>query len=310
MADAVTTTTQVDPAVGLFYERTLLQENRPEYVFNEFAQQFNLPSKGGTTIKMRRYSRYSSATTPLTEGITPNGHKMAKTDLLATVSQYGDFMTITDVVDLTVEDPVMTVEVDLQADQIMNTRDQLTRDVLANNASSTTCSNGTGTATLLNDTDMKAVRQTLRSSDAKTLTALQQGTDKQGTSPVRASYWGIFDADLENDLEKVSGFKLTSAYSTQGTTHVSEYGQAAGIRCLTTTQGYVSSGTYSNPIIAQNAYGVVKLDGGSASSIIKGFGSSGTSDPLDQRGSVGWKMWHVARILNDVNIHVLKCTNA
>jgi len=310
MADNITTTNEVDPAIAVTYERTLLQAPRPEYIHNKFARRYSIKSKSGNTIKMRRYSLYSAATTPLTEGITPNGHKQAKVDLLAEVSQYGDFATITDVVDLTVEDPNVTIEVDLQSDQMQNTDDQLTRDVLAASASSTTCSSGSGTATLLNATDIKAVRDTLRQNNAKFMTSLMAAGTGQGTSPIRPSFWGIADTDLESDLESVSGFKSVANYAGHQGVDPVEWGYTHNVRWLTTTQGYVSSSTYSLPIIARDAYGVVKLDGGNAQAIVKGFGSSGTSDPLEQRTTVGWKMWQVARILNDLLIHVLKCTAA
>ena len=309
MADALTTTTQVDPAVATVYERTLLQPAFPEYVHNKFAQRFSIASKSGNTIKMRRYSRYSAATTPLTEGITPNGHRQSKTDLLAEVSQYGDFCTLTDVVDLTVEDPNITIEVDRQADQMQNTEDQLTRDVLATSASSTTCSNGSGTATLLNATDIKTVRGTLRGNNAKFMTSLVRAGTGQGTSPIRPSYWGIADTDLEDDLEDVSGFKAVANYAAQQGVDAAEWGYTHNVRWLTTTQGYTSSSNYYCPIIGQEAYGVVDLKGGNAQAIVKAFGSAGTEDPLEQRATVGWKMWQVARILNDLFIHVLICTN-
>jgi N4-gp56 family major capsid protein len=309
MADAITTTTEVDPAVGIVYERTLLQPNFPKYVHNKFAQRFGIASKKGNTIKMRRYARYSAATTPLSEGITPNGHKQSKIDLLATVSQYGDFATITDVVDLTVEDPNITIEVDRQADQMQNTMDQLTRDVLGNSASSTTCSNGSPTATLLNKTDIDGVRGTLRAQDAEYITGLIRAGTGQGTSPIRPAFWGIADTDLEDDLEDVSNFKYMANYAGQQTVDPAEVGSTGNVRWLTTTQGFVSGSNYSCPIIAKNAYGVIDIRGGNAKSIVKGFGSGGTSDPLDQRATVGWKMWQVARILNDVNVHLLICTN-
>ena len=308
--DNITTTNEVDPAVAVTYERTLLQAPRPEYIYNKFARLYSIKSKSGNTLKMRRYSLYSAATTPLTQGITPNGHKQAKVDLLSEVSQFGDFATITDVVDLTVEDPNIAIEVNLQSDQMQNTNDQLTRNVLAASASSTTCSNGSGTATLLNATDFKAVRDTLRQNNAKFMTKLMAAGTGQGTSPIRPAFWGLFDTDLETDLESISGFKSVANYAGHQGVDPVEWGYAHNIRCLTSTQGFVSSGTYSNPIIAQDAYGVIKLDGGNAQAIVKGFGSSGTSDPLEQRTTVGWKMWQVARILNDLLIHVLKCTAA
>jgi N4-gp56 family major capsid protein len=309
MADNITTTTQIDPAVAVTYQRTLLEPAYPAYVHDNWATKYSIARKSGNTIKMRRYSRYSAATTPLTEGVTPNGHKQSKVDILAQVSQYGDFATVTDVLDLTVEDANIVIEVERQADQMRNTNDQLTRDVLATSASSTTCSNGTGTATLLNKTDIDGVRQTLRGNDARYMTPMIKAGTGQGTSPIRASYWGIADTDLEDDLENVSGFKSVANYASQPTVHSEEWGCTNNVRWVTTTQGYVSSGTYSCPIIAKDAYGIVNLEGGNATSIIKAFGSAGTADPLDQRATVGWKMWQVCRLLNDLYIHVLKCTN-
>jgi N4-gp56 family major capsid protein len=309
MADNLTTTTEVDPAVGIFYERTLLQPNFPEYIHNRFAQKFSISSKSGKTIKWRRYNRYDPATTPLTEGITPNGHQQSKIDLLATANQYGDFAIITDVVDLTVEDPNITIEVDRQGDQMMNTMDVITRDVLANAASQITCSNGSPTATLLNATDIRTARQTLRSNDSKRLSDLIAAGTGQGTSPIRSSYFAMADADLEDDLEDVAGYKITANYAGQQGVDVAEHGQVEAVRFLTSTNGATSGSNYLIPIVGKDAYGVVDINGGNAKSIIKGLGSAGTADPLDQRTSVGWKMWQVARILNDANIIVLVCTN-
>lgn len=305
MADNITTTEQVDPAVAVTYNRILLEENYPEYIYNRFAQKHSIKRKSGNTMKFRRYSRYSAATTPITEGITPNGHKMAKVDLLAEVSQYGDFCTITDVVDLTVEDAVVAKEVELQADQMRATLDQLTRDVLVGSASSTTCSNSSGVGTLLNATDIKAVRKTLRQNRAKFMTTLMRAAQGQGTAPVRPSYWAFADTDVENDIEAVVGFRSVANYSGYQGVDSQEWGYTHNIRWLTSTEGYVSGGVYSCPIIGKNCHATIDINGGNAASIVKG-----PIDPLNQRTTVGWKMWQVARLLQDLHIHVLKCTAA
>jgi N4-gp56 family major capsid protein len=210
---------------------------------------------------------------------------------------------------LTVEDGNIVKETELQADQMRNTIDVLVRDVLAASASSTTCSNGDPTVTLLNKTDIDAVRLTLRTADAAYLTSMITAGGNQGTSPIAEAYWGIADADLENDLELVSGFKEVKNYASQGNVAQGEYGCTGRVRWLTTTQGYVSGSTYSCPIIAKGAYGIIDINGGNAKSMV--FRGGGINDPLAQTAAtVGWKMWQVARILNDSFIHVLKCTNA
>ena len=308
-ANLMTTTTEVDPAVNLFYQRTLLQPPQPGYIYTRFADKMSISRKSGNTMKFRRYSRLSAATTAITEGITPPTDQLVKTDILAQVSQYGRSIIITDIVDLTVEDPVITIAVDRQSDQMNNTNDQLVRDYLAQSASSTTCSNGTGTATLLNKTDIDGVVGTLRSNDAKFMTGVVQASTGQGTAPIRPSFIAMADQVLEDDLEDVSGFKSITNYPAQQPIMEDEWGSTGNVRWLTSTQGYVSSSTYSNIVLAKEAFCMIDINGGNASAIIKGFGSGGTSDPLDQRSTVGWKMQQVVRIKQDLYVHVLKCTN-
>jgi len=86
---AQTTTTQVSAAVSTMYDRLLLMRAKPHLVHTLFGQRRNLLKKNGNTIRFRRYTNLSAATTPIGEGQTPSGSQLAKTDLNAVVSQYG-----------------------------------------------------------------------------------------------------------------------------------------------------------------------------------------------------------------------------
>ena len=46
---------------------------------------------------------------------------------------------------------------------------------------------------------------------------------------------------------------------------------------------------YSTLILGANAYGVTSVEGGGLETIVKQLGSGGTSDPLNQRATAGWK---------------------
>ena len=46
---------------------------------------------------------------------------------------------------------------------------------------------------------------------------------------------------------------------------------------------------YATLIIGDNAYGTTEIEGGGLEHIVKQLGSAGTSDPLNQRASAGWK---------------------
>lgn len=313
--DNLTTTTQVDPGVATFYDRVLLKRAQPYLVFNKFAQTRDIPAKSGNTVKFRRYSAMTVATTPLTEGITPPGQQLAKTDLTAKVAFYGDFVHITDVVDLTVEDAVLTEAAELQGEQGGQTLDLLMRDVLMACASQTNASGGANgkTPTESSVTDVTAVIKVLRAANARYITDVITASNGVGTSPVAQAFWAMSHSDLDDMWEAVTGWKGTHEYPSQGTVLDAEIGQVKRIRVLSTTQGHkdttTTPDTYKTVIVGKDAYGATRLSTLTMKNIVKAFGSGGTSDPLDQRATSGWKASFAGRILNDAFMHLLVCSN-
>lgn len=313
MADTLTTTTQVDPAVSTFYDRVLLKAATANLVHLKFAQHARLDKKSGNTYKWRRYSNLTVATTPISEGSDPPGQRLAKTDLLAQISFYGDFVHITDVVDLTVEDAVLTVAAEKLGEQEDRTFDTLMRDILIATASSTNASGGSNgnTPTEITRGDIDGVILTMLGNDAKMITRMVQGGTGQGTTPVRAAFWNIINPAIIDDLEDVAGFKPVSEYPNQTGVDETEWGSVGNSRWLWSSIAHASAdGTtqYHLPMIGMDAYGDVELIDNR--NIVKPFGSGGTSDPLNRKASSGWKAAWVARILNDSFIHLLKVTSS
>jgi N4-gp56 family major capsid protein len=313
--DNLTTTTQVDPGVATFYDRVLLKRAQPYLVYNKFAQTRDIPAKSGNTVKFRRYSAMTVATTPLTEGITPPGQQLAKTDLTAKLTFYGDFVHITDVVDLTVEDAVLTEAAELQGEQGGQTLDLLMRDILMACASQTNASGGSNgkTPTEPAVTDVTAVIKVLRAANARYVTEVITASNGVGTSPVRQAFWGMSHSDLDDAWEAVTGFKATAEYPQQGTVLDAEIGSVKNLRLLSTTQGHkdttTTPDTYKTAIVGKDAYGATRLSILTMKNIVKAFGSGGTSDPLDQRATSGWKASFAGRILNDAFMHLLVSSN-
>ncbi len=104
---AITTVAVLPPAVREYYDRLLLMTAYPALVHTRFAQKRVLPEKMGDTIVFRRYSRLSTVPIPLVDGITPPGAPLSASDIKARVDFYGNFVTITNQVELTVEDRVL-----------------------------------------------------------------------------------------------------------------------------------------------------------------------------------------------------------
>ncbi len=53
--------------------------------------------------------------------------------------------------------------------------------------------------------------------------------------------------------------------------------------------GAAGRDVYASVVLGENAYGITEIEGGGLKHIIKQLGSAGTSDPLNQRATAGWK---------------------
>lgn len=311
--DNITTTTQIDPPVEVFYHKVLLKRALPYLLWDKFAQIKDIPGKSGNTVKFRRFAALSLPTIPLTEGITPPGQQLAKTDLTAQIAFYGDFVTITDVVDLTVQDAVLTETAILQGEQSGQTRDVLMRDILMACASLTNASGGSNgkTPTEPAASDLQALTKALRTGNARYITEVLSPMPGVGSTPVRAAFPAIAHTDLDDAWEAVTGFKSTAEYSQQKNLDESEIGSVKNLRILSTTQGHkdttTTPDTYKTAIIARDAFAMTRLTTMTLKTYYHPFGTG--EDILHQRAKRGWKMSFAGRILNDAFMHLLRSSN-
>ena len=312
---AITSVAVLPPAVREYYDRLLLMTAYPALIHTRFAQKRVLPEKMGDTIVFRRYSRLDTVPIPLVDGITPPGAPLSATDIKARVDFYGNFVTITNQVELTVEDRVLNEAARLLAQNLAQTMDEVTRDVLASTSSVLQCANGTNgnTPTELSKADIDAAIKTLLGNDAEMISEVIEGRDAFGTAPVRPAFWGYIDTDLLDDLEGVANFLSSANYPNNQRVLDNEWGSTSNVRWLYTSVGSVSAASpavYNNFIVGKEAYAVVHLGSESGEFYVEPLGSAGAADPLHQRGSVGWQHPFVARILNDAFMLNLMATHS
>jgi len=313
---ANTTLTQVPAGIQAFYDKNLLMRSVAYFVHDKYGQAKSLPTKSSETIKFRRYSNLTAATTPLTEGVTPAGSQLAVTDITAAVVQYGDFVTLTDKIAMHVEDNVVMEATDILGDQAGLTLDTVWRDAIIPNLANSTIltvagagavETGLVAADIITAKALDVSILALKSSLAKKFTSVITGSTAVGTEPVRAAYMAIVHPDVVYDLESVTGYKNTAEYASQGDIQEGEVGAYKDIRFIETTQAYINTDggdtnvdTYHTAIFGKEAYGVVSVRGKKKMDVyVKSLGSGGTSDPIDQRSTIGWKASTVAKILND-----------
>ena len=70
------TTATMTKEMKTFYEKRLIDQAEPRLVHDQFADYYPVPQNGGKTIEFRKYDSLPKASTPLTEGVTPNGQTL------------------------------------------------------------------------------------------------------------------------------------------------------------------------------------------------------------------------------------------
>lgn len=307
----------ITPRTAAFAIAKLLARAMPHMVLEKFGQTFPIPERKTKVAKFRRYNKLALATTPLTEGVTPAGKSMTVTDVTATLDQYGDFVTITDVIQDTHEDPVLQQAQEVLAQQAAETIETIRYNILKA-GTNVFYTNGTArnqVNTPLSLADQRQVTRALKRQNAKHITSIVRSTPSFNTENVEASYVAVCHSDLENDIRAMTGFINTKDYG-QITPWENEIGAVEDVRYLRSTlftpfadaggaagamisTGAVNADVYPILYFAQDAYGIVPLKGLKSITPMVVNPVPSKSDPLGQRGHVSWKSMQTAVILND-----------
>lgn len=310
-----------------YYDRKLLERAQPVLCHDKFGQDRPLPNRSTNKINFRRWEKLTPTTTPLIESITPVGSSLSKTDITATVQQFGDFVTGSDLLQWTSRDEVLNDAADVLGEQAGESKDQVCRDIVVAGTSVFCAEDNTGTTGttrtnvdgLINNVILDKAIRALQLNNAKPFTKLIKPGIGVGTSAVLPSFWCVTHPEVYYTLRKaasVPGFVSVKDYPAQQEVMDGEVGSYKDIRFVSTTFGKIFLGggntgvaghkqtgglddVYAQPIFGRNAYGNVPLTGHSLEMVTKPLGSAGTADPLNQRWSAGWKACFTHKILND-----------
>lgn len=301
------TNTTLSPGLSvenkIFYDKTLLIEAQPNLIHDQFGQKRPIPKNGGKTIEFRKFAALPKATTPLTEGVTPNGKSLSVTAIEAEVAQYGDYVVYSDVLDLTAIDPVVTEGVKVIGNQAGITLDTITRNVLQSGKNVFYCPKADGTEVTTRDGLDNTCKLT-----AKQVKKVAAFLKKVNAPKIDGSYVAIIHPfvayDLQNDPEWIEAHK----YATPDNIYEGELGKIGGVRFVESSEAKVyDGGVFGCLFLGANAYGITEIEGGGLRTIIKQLGSSGVADALDQRASIGWKAIKTAEILLDAYLIRVEC---
>ena len=280
-----------------FYDMTLIDEASANLVHDQFGQKKPIPQGSGKTIEFRKFAPLAKATTPLTEGVTPDGKSLSVSTVTATVSQYGDYITQSDVLELTSLDNTILEATKLLGRQAGLTLDTVVRNVLNSGANVTYCpkraADGAETAV--------TSRANLDDTCELTVGVVQEVVAKlrgQNAPTIGGKYVAIIHPYIAYSLMRDPEWIDAHKYAKPDNIFAGEIGEIGGVRFVQTTEAKVfANGVFSTLFLGEGAYGVTDITGGGLQTIVKQKGSAGTADPLDQRSSVGWKAIKTAEIL-------------
>ncbi len=280
-----------------FYDMTLIDEASANLVHDQFGQKRPIPKNGGKTIEFRKFAPLAKALTPLTEGVTPDGKSLTVTAITATVAQYGDYITQSDVLELTALDNTILEATKLLGRQAGATLDTVVRNVLQSGNNVTYCpkvaADGAETAV--------TSRTALDNTCQLTVKVIQQVVAKlrgQNAPTIGGKYVAIIHPFVAYDLMRDKEWIDAHKYTNVNNLYEGEIGEIAGVRFVQTTEAKIyEGGVFGTLIFGEGAYGVTEINGGGLQTIVKQKGSAGTADPLDQRSSIGWKAIKTAELL-------------
>lgn len=315
---ATTTYGDISQRTAAWAATKMLEHQEPIILLGRFGDNKPVPKNKAQAVKFRRPIPFTISTTPLTEGVVPTAQQMQYEDVSATLAQYGAVVEITDVVQDLSEDPVLSSASELCGEQAGETCELVTWGVVKA-GTNVFYANGTArtdlnTALTLNK--QRAVIRGIKSNRGKKHTKMLGGSPNDNTTPIEAAFLAFGHTDLESDIRNLAGFTPVAEYGQRQPLPM-EIGSVEDVRYMTspvlnpflaagsstlnsmTSAGGVNTDVYPIIYCAKNAYAHVSPQG--KESMIPQILNPNVprgGDPLGQKGTVGWKKYYVALILN------------
>lgn len=298
-----TETGSLSAEMKTFYEKRLLDQAEPLLVHNQFGDKYPIPAGSGKKIEFRKYSALPKALTALTEGVTPAGNSLTVTTVEGTVKQYGDWIQLSDMLQMTAIDNNVVQATKLLSSQAGRTLDTVTREVLAGGT------NVIYAPKVVDGAETEVLsRSTLTPECVLTPFVVMRAAatlEAMNTPKINGSYVLIIHPYCRETLQESPGWVDVVKYKEGNNTFSGEIGKIGDVRVVTTSEAkiindstcpVVESTTYysvfTSLLLGANAYGVTMLENGGLQHIVKQLGYG--EDPLNQRSSCGWKATSVA----------------
>ena len=232
-ANVQTTATEtLTEGMQRYYDTELLENAKEELFFNQFGKVQTLPEGNGKKVQWRKFDTFGKALTPLEEGVTPDGNTMTMTTVEAEVEQYGDYTTVSDMLDMTAVDDVILSCTEEHGAQAGLTLDTLTRNEICK-------------GTNVSFPGTKMFRYDLTSDDKLTATTVNKAVTKlkkNKTPKINGKYVCIIHPSVSEDLRESEGWIEAHKYAAVTEIFNGEIGELHGVRFIESNEAPIFCG--------------------------------------------------------------------
>lgn len=296
------------PEKAIYYYRVFLKEYEGKQVHGQFGEKLTYPKHSGNVINIRGMSPYPTVTTPLVEGVTPKGNLMNFYYIEATVEQYGAYTMITDFARFASRDDVITKDAEALASQAGRTIEELDREMLNSGQSVIYAPAVAADGTITEVTTRSGITK-LSKFSVDVIFRAANYLEMQNAETIDGTYVAIIHPNVKYDVMRNPEFISIVKYQKPDRIFKGEIGTIGNIRFVVSTYAKVFTGAgsqnidvYSTLVLGKDAYKTLEIEGEGLHTIIKPAGSGGTSDPLDQRSTQGWKTTHGVVITGETSM--------
>lgn len=287
-----------------FYQRALLERLMDQVVFMKYGKKNNIPKRAGATTSFRRLEMPSLSTNAIVEGTTPDSLDLTINKISATVKQYGAWTKVSDFLDMTGLDPIITETAQMFGDHAGLSMDQIVRDIVAA-GTNVLYANGKTARNLVAAGDKITAADII-----KMRTIMVKNNVKQVKLPNGGKgYLAFTNPEVIANIMSLTEWKDQNTYVDVKNREQGIVGQMYGVYFLEATTAPVFAGagaagidTFGTIVIGDGAYGIPDVQGSSKPEIIvknsKGD-SNDTSNPMNLYSTIAWKSVFTAVRLNE-----------
>lgn len=236
-----TTTSSLAPEMKTYYEKRLIELATANLVHMQFADKYPIPRGSGKTIEFRKFTPLAKALTPLTEATVPTGNSLTVEYMTATIKQYGDYISQSDLLELTSIDNTIIQATRLLGNQAGETMDTVVREEIVGGSNvmyaPKVASDGTETAV----TARYALDKTAKLTVDSVFTAAAD-LKASNTPYVDDGYVAIIHPHTERDLLRDEDFIEAVKYGRPEDLYIGEVGRIGNVRFVVSSEAKIFYG--------------------------------------------------------------------